>query len=40
MELAMRLVTYRTPQQRPWPGDVVELGVDGIGRIRHPMVAA
>ncbi|QCI67652.1 fumarylacetoacetate hydrolase family protein [Phreatobacter stygius] len=30
----------RTPQEWLWPGDVVEAGVDGIGRIRHPVVAA
>ncbi|MBR1216860.1 fumarylacetoacetate hydrolase family protein [Bradyrhizobium sp. U87765 SZCCT0131] len=29
----------RTPQEWLWPGDVVEAGVDGIGRIRHPVVA-
>ncbi|WID98973.1 fumarylacetoacetate hydrolase family protein [Bosea vestrisii] len=30
----------RTPQEWLWPGDVVEAGVDGIGQIRHPVVAA
>jgi len=30
----------RTPQEWLWPGDVVEAGVDGIGEIRHPVVAA
>jgi 2-keto-4-pentenoate hydratase/2-oxohepta-3-ene-1,7-dioic acid hydratase in catechol pathway len=29
----------RTPQEWLWPGDVVEAGVDGIGTIRHPVVA-
>ena len=29
----------RTPQEWLWPGDVVEAGVEGIGRIRHPVVA-
>jgi len=29
----------RTPQEWLWPGDVVEAGVDGIGRIRHPVIA-
>jgi 2-keto-4-pentenoate hydratase/2-oxohepta-3-ene-1,7-dioic acid hydratase in catechol pathway len=27
------------PQEWLWPGDVVEAGVDGIGVIRHPVVA-
>jgi len=30
----------RTPPEWLWPGDVVEAGVDSIGRIRHPVVAA
>jgi len=30
----------RTPQEWLWPGDVVEAGVEGIGRLRHPVVAA
>jgi 2-keto-4-pentenoate hydratase/2-oxohepta-3-ene-1,7-dioic acid hydratase in catechol pathway len=29
----------RNPQEWLWPGDVVEAGVAGIGRIRHPVVA-
>ena len=29
----------RTPQEWLWPGDVVEAGVETIGRIRHPVVA-
>lgn len=29
----------RTPQEWLWPGDVVEAGVDGIGTLRHPVVA-
>ncbi len=29
----------RTPQEWLWPGDVVEAGIEGIGRIRHPVVA-
>lgn len=29
----------RDPQEWLWPGDVVEAGVDGIGTIRHPVVA-
>lgn len=29
----------RTPQEWLWPGDVIEAGVDQIGRIRHPVVA-
>jgi 2-keto-4-pentenoate hydratase/2-oxohepta-3-ene-1,7-dioic acid hydratase in catechol pathway len=29
----------RTPQEWLWPGDVVEAGVESIGRIRHPVVA-
>ena len=28
-----------TPQEWLWPGDVVEAGIDGIGVIRHPVVA-
>lgn len=27
------------PQQWMWPGDVIECGVDGIGTLRHPVVA-
>lgn len=30
----------RNPQEWAWPGDVIEAGVDGIGRLRHPVVAA
>ena len=30
----------RTPQEWLWPGDVVEAFVEGIGQIRHPVVAA
>ena len=29
----------RDPQEWLWPGDVVEAGVEGIGTIRHPVVA-
>lgn len=29
----------RTPQEWLWPGDVVEAGVESIGRIRHPVIA-
>ena len=29
----------RNPQEWLWPGDVVEAGVSGIGKIRHPVVA-
>lgn len=29
----------RTPQEWLWPGDVVEASVQGIGTIRHPVVA-
>lgn len=29
----------RNPQEWVWPGDVIEGGVDGIGRLRHPVVA-
>lgn len=29
----------RTPQEWLWPGDVVEAGVEGIGSLRHPVVA-
>jgi len=29
----------RTPQEWLWPGDVIEAGVDGIGVLRHPIVA-
>lgn len=29
----------RDPQEWLWPGDVVECGVEGIGTLRHPVVA-
>jgi 2-keto-4-pentenoate hydratase/2-oxohepta-3-ene-1,7-dioic acid hydratase in catechol pathway len=29
----------RTPQEWLWPGDVIEAGVERIGRLRHPVVA-
>lgn len=29
----------RTPQEWLWPGDVLDAGVDGIGTLRHPIVA-
>lgn len=29
----------RQPQEWMWPGDVVECAVEGIGRLRHPVVA-
>lgn len=29
----------RDPQEWVWPGDVIEAGVDGIGTLRHPVVA-
>ncbi len=29
----------RDPQEWMWPGDVIECGVDGIGELRHPVVA-
>ena len=29
----------RTPQEFLWPGDVVECAVEGIGRLRHNVVA-
>jgi 2-keto-4-pentenoate hydratase/2-oxohepta-3-ene-1,7-dioic acid hydratase in catechol pathway len=29
----------RNPQEWLWPGDVVEAGVHGIGKIRHPVIA-
>ena len=29
----------RSPQEWLWPGDVVEAGVDGLGKLRHPIVA-
>lgn len=29
----------RNPREWPWPGDVVEAEVAGIGRLRHPVVA-
>ncbi|SEE52750.1 fumarylacetoacetate hydrolase family protein [Bradyrhizobium erythrophlei] len=28
-----------SPQEWLWPGDVVEAGIDGVGVIRHPVVA-
>ena len=28
-----------SPQEWMWPGDVIECGVDGIGTLRHPVVA-
>lgn len=28
-----------SPQEWMWPGDVIEAGVDGIGTLRHPVVA-
>ena len=28
----------RTPQEWMWPGDVIEAGIAGIGRIRNPVV--
>jgi 2-keto-4-pentenoate hydratase/2-oxohepta-3-ene-1,7-dioic acid hydratase in catechol pathway len=28
-----------SPQEWLWPGDVLEAGVDGVGVIRHPVVA-
>ena len=28
-----------SPQEWLWPGDVVEAGIDGVGMIRHPVVA-
>ena len=30
----------RDPQEWLWPGDVVECGVERIGRLRHPVVSA
>jgi 2-keto-4-pentenoate hydratase/2-oxohepta-3-ene-1,7-dioic acid hydratase in catechol pathway len=30
----------RTPQEWVWPGDVIVAAVDGIGTLRHPVVAA
>jgi 2-keto-4-pentenoate hydratase/2-oxohepta-3-ene-1,7-dioic acid hydratase in catechol pathway len=30
----------RTPQEWLWPGDMIEAGVDGIGVLRNPVVAA
>src|SRR5216684_3028999 len=29
----------RTPPEWLWPGDVIEAGVEGIGQLRHPIVA-
>jgi 2-keto-4-pentenoate hydratase/2-oxohepta-3-ene-1,7-dioic acid hydratase in catechol pathway len=29
----------RTPQEFVWPGDVIEAGVDGIGQLRHSIIA-
>ncbi|RVT42264.1 fumarylacetoacetate hydrolase family protein [Sphingobium algorifonticola] len=29
----------RTPQEFLWPGDVIACGVEGIGELRHPIVA-
>lgn len=29
----------RDPQEWLWPGDVIEAGVEGIGTLRHPVVA-
>ena len=29
----------RTPQEFLWPGDVIEAGVEGIGQLRHPIIA-
>ncbi|MCF1741050.1 fumarylacetoacetate hydrolase family protein [Paradevosia shaoguanensis] len=29
----------RSPQEWLWPGDVVEAGVDGIGKLRHSIIA-
>jgi 2-keto-4-pentenoate hydratase/2-oxohepta-3-ene-1,7-dioic acid hydratase in catechol pathway len=29
----------RQPQEFLWPGDVIEAGVQGIGQIRHPVIA-
>jgi len=29
----------RNPQEWVWPGDVIECEVEGIGRLRHPVVA-
>jgi 2-keto-4-pentenoate hydratase/2-oxohepta-3-ene-1,7-dioic acid hydratase in catechol pathway len=30
----------RTPQEWLWPGDVIVATVQGIGTLRHPVVAA
>jgi len=30
----------RNPQEWLWPGDVIEAGVETIGKLRHPVVAA
>ena len=30
----------RDPQEWLWPGDVIECGVENIGQLRHPVVAA
>ena len=29
----------RSPQEWLWPGDIIEAGVQGIGQLRHPVVA-
>jgi 2-keto-4-pentenoate hydratase/2-oxohepta-3-ene-1,7-dioic acid hydratase in catechol pathway len=29
----------RSPQEFMWPGDVIDCGVEGIGTLRHPIVA-
>jgi 2-keto-4-pentenoate hydratase/2-oxohepta-3-ene-1,7-dioic acid hydratase in catechol pathway len=29
----------RSPQEWMWPGDVIQAGVEGIGELRHPVVA-
>jgi 2-keto-4-pentenoate hydratase/2-oxohepta-3-ene-1,7-dioic acid hydratase in catechol pathway len=28
----------RNPQEWVWPGDVIEAELDGIGRLRHPVI--
>ncbi len=30
----------RDPQEWLWPGDIIEAGVEGIGQLRNPVVAA
>jgi len=30
----------RDPQEWMWPGDVIECGIDGVGTLRNPVVAA